>query len=162
MCLALSGEHVDHIWGLGWLWGTHAFFRQTRLLIRRFPLVEHDDFISRFSMKQNVFQVSSSISSSILVVSPQFVTCLIPFQPRWINLWNDMDLMCRSSWSAFCDARYLVDPFIHQWRGYDDPANLQDNEHQMVFEDNMDSEQQCIVTIAAIRYNWNNYTRHNF
>ena len=31
--------------------------------------------------------------------------------------------------------RYLVDPFIHQWRGYDDPANLQDNEHQMVFED---------------------------
>lgn len=37
------------------------------------------------------------------------------------------------------DARYLVDPFIHQWRGYDDPANLQDNEHQMVFEDNMDS-----------------------
>ena len=35
----------------------------------------------------------------------------------------------------FCPCRYLVDPFIHQWRGYDDPANLQDNEHQMVFED---------------------------
>ena len=34
-----------------------------------------------------------------------------------------------------CPCRYLVDPFIHQWRGYDDPANLQDNEHQMVFED---------------------------
>lgn len=29
---------------------------------------------------------------------------------------------------------FLVDPFIHIWRGYDDPANLQDNEHQMVFE----------------------------
>ena len=31
--------------------------------------------------------------------------------------------------------RYLVDPFIHQWRGYDDPANLQDNDHQLIFED---------------------------
>ncbi|CAE7807806.1 unnamed protein product, partial [Symbiodinium sp. CCMP2456] len=30
---------------------------------------------------------------------------------------------------------YLVDPFIHQWRGYDDPANLQDNDHQLIFED---------------------------
>ncbi|CAE7343521.1 unnamed protein product [Symbiodinium natans] len=30
---------------------------------------------------------------------------------------------------------YLVDPYIHQWRGYDDPANLQDNDHQLIFED---------------------------
>lgn len=29
---------------------------------------------------------------------------------------------------------YLVDPYIHIWRGYDDPANLPDNDHQMVFE----------------------------
>lgn len=30
---------------------------------------------------------------------------------------------------------YLVDPFIHIWRGYEDPANLNDREHQMIFED---------------------------
>merc|ERR1712194_556114 len=29
----------------------------------------------------------------------------------------------------------LVDPYIHIWKGYDDPANLQDAEHQKVFED---------------------------
>eukprot|EP00440_Ansanella_granifera_P013232 gb/GFBE01014381.1/.p1 GENE.gb/GFBE01014381.1/~~gb/GFBE01014381.1/.p1 ORF type:complete len:357 (+),score=56.64 gb/GFBE01014381.1/:1-1071(+) len=37
-------------------------------------------------------------------------------------------------WSS-AQGLYLVDPFIHQWRGYDDPANLQDNEHQLVFEE---------------------------
>ena len=142
--------------GSGWLWGTHAFFRQTRLLIRRFPLVEHDDFISRFSMKQNVFQVSSSI----LVVSPHFVTCLIPFQPRWINLWNDMDLMCRSSWSAF------VMPGIW-WipSSTSGEAMMTLPTCRTMSTDGLrgqhDSEQQCIVTIAAIRSNWNNYTRHN-
>merc|ERR1719401_786053 len=30
---------------------------------------------------------------------------------------------------------YLVDPYIHIWQGYDDAANLQDREHQLVFED---------------------------
>jgi hypothetical protein len=28
-----------------------------------------------------------------------------------------------------------VDPFIHIWRGYDDPANLADRDHQVVFEE---------------------------
>jgi len=30
---------------------------------------------------------------------------------------------------------YLVDPFIHIWRGYDDPNNLSDRDHQAQFED---------------------------
>merc|ERR1712050_762021 len=30
---------------------------------------------------------------------------------------------------------YLVDPFIHIWQGYDDPSNLSDREHQMIFEE---------------------------
>jgi len=31
---------------------------------------------------------------------------------------------------------YLVDPFIHIWKGYDEPDwNLSDKDHQMVFED---------------------------
>lgn len=29
---------------------------------------------------------------------------------------------------------FLVDPYIHIWKGYDDPANLDDREHQMVYE----------------------------
>lgn len=30
---------------------------------------------------------------------------------------------------------YLCDPFIHIWKGYNDPANVNDKEHQMIFED---------------------------
>lgn len=30
---------------------------------------------------------------------------------------------------------YLVDPFIHIWRGYDDPDNLSDRDHQVRFEE---------------------------
>uniref|UniRef100_A0A0G4FVJ7 Uncharacterized protein n=1 Tax=Chromera velia CCMP2878 TaxID=1169474 RepID=A0A0G4FVJ7_9ALVE len=29
---------------------------------------------------------------------------------------------------------YLVDPYIHIWKGYDDAANLSDKDHQLVFE----------------------------
>lgn len=29
---------------------------------------------------------------------------------------------------------YLCDPFIHIWKGYDDPENLSDKEHQFVYE----------------------------
>ncbi|CAD7956026.1 unnamed protein product [Amoebophrya sp. A120] len=29
---------------------------------------------------------------------------------------------------------YLVDPYIHIWAGYDDPANLSDKDHQRIFE----------------------------
>lgn len=47
---------------------------------------------------------------------------------------GDFAIRLLRDWSS-AHGLYLVDPFIHQWRGYDDPANLQDNEHQMVFED---------------------------
>jgi hypothetical protein len=29
---------------------------------------------------------------------------------------------------------YLVDPYIHIWKGYDDPNNLSDKEHQLIYE----------------------------
>ena len=47
---------------------------------------------------------------------------------------GDFALRLLRDWSS-AHGLYLVDPFIHQWRGYNDPANLQDNEHQMVFEE---------------------------
>lgn len=47
---------------------------------------------------------------------------------------GDFALRLLSDWSS-AQGLYLVDPYIHQWRGYDDPANLLDTEHQMVFED---------------------------
>jgi len=47
---------------------------------------------------------------------------------------GDFALRLLRDWTS-AHGLYLVDPFIHQWRGYDDPANLQDNEHQMIFED---------------------------
>jgi hypothetical protein len=46
---------------------------------------------------------------------------------------GDFAMRLLRDWSS-AQGLYLVDPYIHQWRGYDDPANLQDNEHQMVFE----------------------------
>jgi len=47
---------------------------------------------------------------------------------------GDFALRLLSDWSS-AQGVYLVDPFIHIWRGYEDPANLQDKEHQLVFED---------------------------
>jgi len=29
---------------------------------------------------------------------------------------------------------YLCDPYIHIWKGYDDPNNLSDKEHQLIYE----------------------------
>lgn len=46
---------------------------------------------------------------------------------------GDFALRLLRDWSS-AQGLYFVDPYIHQWRGYDDPSNLQDNEHQMVFE----------------------------
>lgn len=47
---------------------------------------------------------------------------------------GDFALRLLSDWSS-SPGLYLVDPYIHIWRGYDDPANLQDKEHQLIFED---------------------------
>lgn len=30
---------------------------------------------------------------------------------------------------------YLCDPYIHIWKGYDEPENLSDKDHQLLFED---------------------------
>ena len=30
---------------------------------------------------------------------------------------------------------YLVDPYIHIWRGYDDPSNVDDKTHQLLYEE---------------------------
>jgi hypothetical protein len=47
---------------------------------------------------------------------------------------GDFALRLLNDWGS-SQGVYLVDPFIHIWRGYNDPANLQDKEHQMIFED---------------------------
>lgn len=47
---------------------------------------------------------------------------------------GDFALRLLSDWGS-SQGLYLVDPFIHIWRGYDDPANLADRDHQVMFED---------------------------
>merc|ERR1719247_700647 len=47
---------------------------------------------------------------------------------------GDFALRLLSDWGS-SQGMYLVDPFIHIWRGYDGPENLSDREHQMVFEE---------------------------
>lgn len=47
---------------------------------------------------------------------------------------GDFALRLLSDWTL-SQGVYLVDPYIHIWRGYDDPANLSDKEHQLIFED---------------------------
>eukprot|EP00928_Gymnodinium_smaydae_P046425 TRINITY_DN30926_c0_g1_i1.p1 TRINITY_DN30926_c0_g1~~TRINITY_DN30926_c0_g1_i1.p1 ORF type:complete len:417 (+),score=54.45 TRINITY_DN30926_c0_g1_i1:63-1253(+) len=47
---------------------------------------------------------------------------------------GDFALRLLADWNS-AQGVYLVDPFIHIWRGYDDPANLPDTEQQRVFEE---------------------------
>jgi len=47
---------------------------------------------------------------------------------------GDFALRLLGDWSS-AGGVYLVDPFIHIWRGYNDPANVPDREHQLIFED---------------------------
>eukprot|EP00929_Paragymnodinium_shiwhaense_P008409 TRINITY_DN112369_c0_g1_i1.p1 TRINITY_DN112369_c0_g1~~TRINITY_DN112369_c0_g1_i1.p1 ORF type:complete len:353 (+),score=80.26 TRINITY_DN112369_c0_g1_i1:150-1208(+) len=60
-------------------------------------------------------------------------------QPRGLGIVlgvgrGDFAVRLLNDWQS-AQGVYLVDPFIHQWRGYDDPANLQDADHQKVFEE---------------------------
>lgn len=47
---------------------------------------------------------------------------------------GDFALRLLNDWTV-SQGVYLVDPYIHIWRGYDDPGNLQDREHQLMYED---------------------------
>lgn len=47
---------------------------------------------------------------------------------------GDFAIRLLSDWSS-SQGLYLVDPFIHIWRGYDDPDNLSDRDHQVRFEE---------------------------
>lgn len=47
---------------------------------------------------------------------------------------GDFALRLLADWGS-SQGLYMIDPFIHIWRGYNDPANLQDKDHQVVFED---------------------------
>jgi len=47
---------------------------------------------------------------------------------------GDFALRLLGDWAS-SQGVYLVDPFIYIWRGYDDPSNLNDREHQMIFEE---------------------------
>merc|ERR1719408_949162 len=47
---------------------------------------------------------------------------------------GDFALRLLADWAS-SQGLYLVDPFIHIWRGYNDPANIPDRDHQVLFED---------------------------
>jgi len=47
---------------------------------------------------------------------------------------GDFALRLLADWGS-SQGLYLVDPFIHIWRGYDDPSNLSDRDHQVLFEE---------------------------
>jgi len=47
---------------------------------------------------------------------------------------GDFALRLLSDWTS-AQGIYLVDPYIHIWQGYDDPSNLSDRDHQLVFEE---------------------------
>lgn len=47
---------------------------------------------------------------------------------------GDFALRLLGDWAS-AQGVYLVDPYIHIWQGYDDAANLQDRDHQMMYED---------------------------
>lgn len=60
-------------------------------------------------------------------------------QPRGLGIIlgvgrGDFALRLLSEWSSAVGL-YLVDPYIQIWKGYDDPANVADREHQLIFED---------------------------
>lgn len=46
---------------------------------------------------------------------------------------GDMALRLLRDWQT-SPGLYLCDPYIHIWKGYDDPENLSDKEHQFVYE----------------------------
>jgi len=47
---------------------------------------------------------------------------------------GDVALRLLADWTV-SQGIYLVDPYIHVWRGYDDPANVDDRQHQLIYED---------------------------
>lgn len=47
---------------------------------------------------------------------------------------GDFALRLLADWTV-SQGVYLVDPYIHVWRGYDDPANLPDRDHQLIYEE---------------------------
>mmetsp|Transcript_112434 Transcript_112434/g.223408 ORF Transcript_112434/g.223408 Transcript_112434/m.223408 type:complete len:395 (+) Transcript_112434:90-1274(+) len=59
-------------------------------------------------------------------------------QPRGIGIVlgvgrGDFAISLLQGWPSV-QGIFLIDPYIHMWKGYDDPANLDDREHQMVYE----------------------------
>jgi len=59
-------------------------------------------------------------------------------QPRGIGIVlgvgrGDFAISLLQGWPSV-QGIFLIDPYIHIWKGYDDPANLDDREHQMVYE----------------------------
>mmetsp|Transcript_87310 Transcript_87310/g.151130 ORF Transcript_87310/g.151130 Transcript_87310/m.151130 type:complete len:428 (+) Transcript_87310:125-1408(+) len=75
----------------------------------------------------------------LLRVRSDFGRFLEARQPRGLGVVlgvgrGDFALRLLGDWGS-AQGLYLVDPFIHIWRGYDDPSNLNDRDHQLVFED---------------------------
>lgn len=55
--------------------------------------------------------------------------------PICIFLGVGRGMFAQEMMNSFPGIFYLIDPFIHVWKGYDDPSNVGDKEQQMIFED---------------------------
>jgi len=78
-------------------------------------------------------------ASPVLRRRDEFGRFLEARQPRGLGIVlgvgrGDFAIRLLTDWQS-AQGVYLIDPFIHQWRGYDDPGNLADKDHQVVFEE---------------------------
>lgn len=79
------------------------------------------------------------VDAPLLRLRSDFGRFLEARQPRGLGVVlgvgrGEFALRLLGDWGS-AQGLYLVDPFIHIWRGYEDPANLNDRDHQLVFED---------------------------
>lgn len=83
--------------------------------------------------------LSAPADAPVLRSRSDFGRFLEQRQPRGLGVVlgvgrGDFALRLLADWGS-SQGLYLVDPFIHIWRGYDDPSNLNDRDHQVQFED---------------------------
>lgn len=116
----------------------------------------------RIPMQQLPPQVESSASGShpapvapppgdvqlgeVLARRADFGRFLEAHQPRGLGIvlgvgHGDFALRLLAGWGS-AQGLYLVDPYVHIWRGYADPANVADGVHQQIFEELRNNLQQ--------------------
>jgi len=80
-----------------------------------------------------------SVSGSPLLRQKDFGRFLEIRQPRGLGVVlgvgrGNVAIQLLKDWTSTAGI-YLIDPYIHIWRGYDDPANVDDRQQQVIFED---------------------------